>query len=276
MIMDREEELAKLREMDSKGLADYFRISSIKKTGTLKAAINPRRYEVLSDENKTTKEMAEELECKRSAATSYRYLLIKYGLADKKVSKVKKRLEEFIDGKPRNIYEIRENVEGFYPDALYQNEEVASVGPKNQRLYYLKNQKKIAEKELDKRLDKSDELVLSALTKPMTVKELSKAAKTTYDYILILECEGKLLRARRLCGGKKEKKIWLLEKDYLYKPGQEGNVADLVIQRIQSLGELSRAEKQSITGSVKTLPKPISEIVHRSYVSYLRSKDSEE
>jgi hypothetical protein len=202
--------------------------------------------------------------------------LIKCGLADKKVSKVKKRLEEFLDGKPHNIYEIRENVEGFYPEALYQNEEVASVGPKNQRLYYLKNQKKIAEKELDKRLDKSDELVLSALTKPMTVTELSKAAKTTYDRILILEYEGKLLRARHFYGGKKKEKTLLLEKDHLYKPGQEQGVADLVIQKIQSLGELSRAEKYSITGSVKTLPKPISEIVHRSYVSYLRSEDSEE
>ncbi len=274
--MVEKEELAKLREMDSKGLDDYFRISNIKKAGTLKAAIDPRRYEVLTDENKTTKEMAGELKCKIPAATSYRYLLIKYGLADKKVSKVKKRLEEFIGGKPRNIYEIRENVEGFYPDALYQNEEVASVGPKNQRLYYLKNQKKIAEKELDKRFDKSDKLVLSALTKPMTVTELSKAAKTTYDYILMLESEGKLLRARRFCGGKKEKKIWMLEKDYVYKPGQEGDVADLVIQKIQSLGKLSRAEKQSITGSVKALPRPISEIAHRSYVSYLRSEDSKE
>jgi hypothetical protein len=278
--MIEKEELAKLREMDTRELSDHFGISNIKIAGSLKAAINPRRYEVLTDNRKTGQEMAHDIGTERRTVYSYRNLLKKYGIVDKgeliSENSVISRLKKFLDKKPSDIYEIRKNVEGLYPDALYQNEEVTSIGPKNQRLYYLKNQKKIAEKELDKRFDKSDKLVLSALTKPMTVTELSKAAKTTYDYILMLESEGKLLRARRFCGGKKEKKIWLLEKDYAYKPGQEQDVANLVIQKIQSLGKLSRAEKQSITGSIKALPKSISEIAHRSYVSYLRSEDSEE
>jgi hypothetical protein len=281
MIMDREEELAKLREMDSKGLDDYFRISNIKKAGTLKAAINPRRYEVLTDKSKTIQEMADELDVEKRTVYSYRNLLIRYGFADKRElileNSVISRLKKFLDKKPSDIYEIRKGVKGFYPEALQHNRKIASIRSENQRLYYLKEQEKIAKKELKRRVDGRDELVLSALTRPMPIVELQKSAKTTYKRILNLEEKKKLLRARRVCGGKRRERIWLLEKDFMYKPGQEQDVADLVIQKIESIEELNGPAKSSITQRIqKALPEPIYSIVYQSYTTYFRTEDSEE
>jgi len=270
--MKRNELLSKLREMNSPQIAEFFHMPS-KKAGDLKTAIAPKRYIDLTDHNKTAKEIAEKLGYKETTVNSHRYLLIKYDLDNRKTSDVKNSLIKFLR-KPRSKQEIKEK--GFNTDAVYRYGEITSVGPKNRRLYYLKGQKKTAENELERRIDERDELVLNVLTEPMSVNELCRRAKTNYNHILILESEGKLLRARNVYSSKKSgekgKEVWLLKKDHLYKPGQEQDVADIIIQRIHSMGNLSQAEKSSLTWYARKLPKPIFEIVHKSYTFHSESE----
>lgn len=270
------EKLEKVRGMTARELMEEYGLSE-NRAYNLKTSVRPDRYEVLADNRLTSKEMTEKLGLSMGYVGSCRSALTSTGLADRKEASqrkiidkdVGKRTVSFLEKKPSSLAEIEDGVVGFYNGALYQKK-IGSIGPDKHKIYYVKGREELARKELEKRLAEPEKLVLEVLTRPMPLENLCKENKLSNEYLSRLVREGKINRVKSFNGGKKGEKYCILEKDHVYKPGQEQQMADLIIQGIAQKNpkpsKMNKNDKRSLTNSIKGLQKPLFEIVHDCYL----------
>jgi predicted transcriptional regulator len=280
MSAQKEKSLEELRKMSSKELARYFNLS-LYEAYRLKGALRPERYNVLADNTLTISNMAKKLGIKSSTVRKYRKRLTKLGLAERKIENkgIRKRVREILDGNSLTFREIREKVEGMYPAVLYQ-EDIVSIGPKRKRLYCLKGQESLAYSRLLKMLAKpsKEELLLNALSEPMSYKDLTeKAGLCSSDIISrllrYLETNEKIRRFKLCQGGTVRGKFTtyelfgnLADQLYFYKPAQEKDVAGLIIQNIPPKEKMDVSMRKTLTRILKRcVPKPVFYMVYTYY-----------
>jgi predicted transcriptional regulator/DNA-binding transcriptional ArsR family regulator len=283
--VQREKSLEELRKMSSKELARYFNLS-LYEAYRLKGALRPERYNVLADNTLTISDMAKKLGIKSSTVEQYRKRLTKLGLAERKIEHkgIRRQVREILDGNPLTFREIREKVEGVYPAVLYQ-EDIVSIGPKRKRLYCLKGQENLAYSRLLKMLAKpsnrllsKEELLLNTLSEPMSYKDLTeKAGLCSSDIISrllrYLETNEKIRRFKLCQGGTVRGKFTTYElfgnlanQLYFYKPGQEKDVAGLIIQNIPPKEKMDVSMRKTLTHILKRcVPKPVFYMVYMYY-----------
>ncbi len=83
MENENEKTLDELRKMTTQELQDHFHIEPWLATELI-TALDPKRFDILCDNNLTAKEMAKKLGVSRTTAEGYRSGLLKVGLAEKK------------------------------------------------------------------------------------------------------------------------------------------------------------------------------------------------
>jgi len=274
------EKLEVLRAMTYIGLFGYLGMSDLNDASSLKSALQIENYDVLTDKNKTGKQMADTLGKKMSTIRTYRGMLTSYGLADKFEftieNSAKKRVEKFLDRKPSYFKEVKNGVKGFHSEALLGNRKVTSIGPRGRKLYFLIGQEEFAKKEFKKNGMKGENKILDAITEPMTLADI-KNARISLNRVNALEKKGKLLRIRRTHWSSPledgPKFVFLIENDEIYRHGQEPCIANTIIEKIQALGVLRRGEKSSLSAAVQKFPPSISDAVRQSYAYYYRPRD---
>jgi ribosomal protein L29 len=283
-----EDRLKELRGMTTAELAEEYNTPKVKAM-MLKKAIQPGYFEILSNNNLTIFEMVEKFKSEiskeyvESTVNELRSGLTRFGLADKKVKRaspnrnIYKQTLEFLHLNPSKISKIRKNVKGFRAPNFYQHKKIASVGPWGHKIYYLKEEESIVFPKIEKLLDEipthmSEEKILNAVTKPISIEDLCKqielSEQCTCKIIHDLEMNEKLVRVRRFSVGKRSEKACILKKDYVYKPGEEQEMANLIIPKITSEMTMYYHTKSKLTYSFRrNLRKPLFEIVHASYMS---------
>lgn len=126
-------------------------------------------------------------------------------------------------------------------------------------------------KKVSEELSRGAHRVLDAITEPMTYENLKEKVGWSKRYLsrLVrdLEVEGKLMRVRipknyitsELFGN-------LVNQLYLYKPGQEEDMASLIIQKLPPREKMDRYTKQVLTNRLKRyVPKSVFKIVYLYY-----------
>ena len=227
-------------------------------------------------------------------------------MASKRES-VRREIRRFLSYNPRKVFEIRDNVPGFYYWALYKDKEVSFFGTKRNRVYYLKKQEDMVYTKIEEALRtkpprrtlespiqlKKVNMILEKLTKPTDVEGLTKLTGLTEcqlsNPLSYLENQKKIIRTKRMYAGRKGERAHVLRTDHLYQPGQEKDMANLIIertvqeinllkelknkdknvQRITSLMDLSAEDKRVLSQSIRdNLPEKVYGFVHDSYIKY--------
>ncbi len=131
--------------------------------------------------------------------------------------------------------------------AIHQNKEIRSIGPKRSKVYYLKGQEKMAEAHLNqpRSSDEKQEIIFSALIKPMTKNEIitlfptnvgSSATERLLKELVSAKLVVKVKFAAGNKGGKKYASSQLFGniacKTYFFRFDNPEQLVDLVIQSI--------------------------------------------
>lgn len=289
-----EERLKQLRCMSNDELAKEFDMNP-GNTYLLKRIIQPDCIGILNDSNLTSSQRQKKLLEMGVKAKMDSIRELQLFIDNKQVCEritlnkgATAEILKFLDNNPSTFPQIKENVKGFYKGAISLNKKIASIGPYRKRLYYLKEQEnkimpiiKLRLKEHEITKSETEELILEKLTKPMDYESLEKEVELSSSrlnyYTNKLIRKEKLKRISSFLIGKKHSgsihgRSALLEKSYLYKVGQEKEMADIIIQKIPN--EMDSRCKVSLTAYLKKkLPKPVFDIVHDSYTQKLLPKE---